>query len=179
MALSLADISNNAEEIARTYNPEGFSPFPLEKIQNNNKDLNIFFVNFDDENVSGVILYKEDKFHILINKLKPKTRQHFTIAHELGHYFLHKELIKAEETNAIVDGDNFLDGSQILYRMDEATRNKIETEANNFAASLIMPTDLVKKAWDAFESVDECAKVFQVSPLAMSIRLERLGLINN
>lgn len=176
---NIIEISNKAEDIAKTYNPEGYSPFPHEKVQKDKNDLEIFFVNLDDNNVSGVILFKEDKFSILINKLEPRTRQHFTIAHELGHYFLHQEVIKSEETKAIVDGDNFLDGSQILYRMDDARRNEIETEANNFAASLIMPAELVKRAWHTVRSVDECAKIFQVSAVAMSIRLERLGLRNN
>jgi len=173
----LMEISNKAEEIARIYNREGFSPFPYENIQKDRKDLNIFLTNFEDEEISGVILYKEEKFNILINKSKPKTRQHFTIAHELGHYFLHPDIIKSEEV--IVDGDNFLDGSQILYRLDVAERNIIETEANNFAASLIMPEELVKKAWNTVRNADECAKIFQVSVLAMSIRLERLDLLNN
>ena len=173
----LIEVSNKAEEIAKKYNPEGFSPFPHENIQKNKENLDIFLTNFEDDKVSGVILYKEEKFSILINKSKAKTRQHFTIAHELGHYFLHSDIIKAEEI--IIDGDNFLDGNQILYRLDNAKRNEIETEANNFAASLIMPEELVKKAWKTIESVEECAKIFQVSILAMSIRLDRLGLLNN
>lgn len=176
---NIVEISNQAENIARAYNPEGFSPFPHEKIQRDKKDLNIFFANFNDNNVSGVILYKEEKFNILVNSSKPKTRQYFTIAHELGHYFLHQDIIKSEETKAIIDGDNFLDGSHVFYRLDNGRRNEIETEANNFAASLIMPTELVIKAWNTVGSVDECAKIFQVSAVAMSIRLERLGLINN
>jgi len=42
-----------------------------------------------------------------------------------------------------------------------------------------MPSELVIKAWNTVGSVDECAKIFQVSPVAMSKRLERLDLINN
>ena len=173
----LIEASNKAEEIVKIYNPEGFSPFPYENIQKDKEDLNIFLTNFENDEVSGVILYKEEKFNILINKSKAKTRQHFTIAHELGHYFLHSDIIKSEEI--IVDGDNFLDGNQILYRLDKTKRNEIETEANNFAASLIMPEELVRKAWSTVGGVEECAKIFQVSILAMSIRLDRLGLLSN
>jgi len=173
----LIEASNKAEEIVKIYNPEGFSPFPYENIQKDKEDLDIFLTDFENDKVSGVILYKEEKFNILINKSKAKTRQHFTIAHELGHYFLHSDIIKSEEI--IVDGDNFLDGNQILYRLDEVKRNEIETEANNFAASLIMPEKLVRKAWNTVENAEECAKIFQVSALAMIIRLNRLGLLNN
>lgn len=175
----IVEASNKAEEVARTYNPEGFFPFPYENIQKDKKNLNIFFAEIDDNEVSGVILYNEEKgkFNVLINKNKPSTRQHFTVAHELGHYFLHSDIIKSEKI--IVDKDNYLDGSQMLYRLDGAKRSRIETEANNFAASLIMPEMSVRRAWDVVESVEECAEIFKVSVVAMSIRLERLKLLNN
>lgn len=175
----IVEASNRAEEIARIYNPEGFFPFPYENIQKDKRNLNIFFAEVDDNEVSGVILYnkEKDEFNILVNKKKPPTRQHFTVAHELGHYFLHADIIKSEKI--IVDKDNYLDGGQMLYRLDGAERSKIETEANNFAASLIMPEMSVRRAWDAVESVEECAKIFKVSVVAMSIRLERLRLLNN
>ena len=57
----IVEASNKAEEIARIYNPEGFSPFPHENIQKNKKNLNIFFAEVDDNEVSGVILYNKEK----------------------------------------------------------------------------------------------------------------------
>ncbi len=171
------EICDLAENYARGYNPEGLSPFPYEKITSDKKDLDIYSVEIE-EKVSGAILYikEENRFRIVINKNKPQTRKNFTIAHELGHYFLHKEIIKGNE-NLLVDEDNTLDGNNILFRLDGAEASKIETEANNFAAALIMPTSLVKDAWAAIKDVEECAKIFNVSVVAMSIRLERLGLI--
>lgn len=176
--MDLLEISNKGEEMAKKYNPEGLVPFPYENIQRDKGDLDIFLTDFEGKDeMSGAILYDKNtkKFSILINKTKPKTRQHFTVAHELGHYFLHSDIIKSEE--AIIDGDNFLDGSKIFYRLDKAQQDKIETEANNFAASLIMPEKLVRKVRNKVGNVEECAKIFQVSVLAMSIRLERLKLI--
>lgn len=174
--MDLLEISKQAEIIAKKYNPDSFAPFPYEKIMEDKNDLDIFLIDFNGKDeVSGAIFYEKEKFKIFVNKTKPKTRQHFTIAHELGHYFLHSEIIKSE--GFIIDGDNFLDGSKILYRLDKAQQDKIETEANNFAASLIMPEELTRKVWNKVENVEECAKIFQVSILAMSIRLERLKLI--
>lgn len=66
----------------------------------------------------------------------------------------------------------------MLYRRDEAVSTKLETEANNFAASLIMPAELVKRAWEKLRDVEDCAQVFNVSVEAMSIRLSRFGLVN-
>ena len=179
--MDLLEISNLEEELAKKYNSEGLVPFPYENIQKDKGDLDIFLTDFEGKDeVSGAISYDKNtkRFSILINKTKPKTRQNFTIAHEIGHYFLHQETIKSKE--AIIDGDSFLDGGQVLYRLDTIDQSTIEVEreANNFAASLIMPKNLVEKVWNTFKDVEECARVFQVSVSAMSIRLERLKLIN-
>lgn len=173
--MTITEICNKAEEIAQKYNPEGLSPFPYEKIQEDHTDLSIFITKLPP-GISGAISFAKDfeKFSIIINDEKPQTRQNFTIAHELGHYFLHQDIIKSEAV--LVDGDGFLDGSNVLYRLDNAAQNILETEANNFAASLIMPTKLVLRAWNTIKSIEELAKLFNVSTIAMSIRLERLGL---
>ena len=65
----------------------------------------------------------------------------------------------------------------MMFRSDNAPTTEMEIEANRFAASLIMPEKWVLKAWSELENVVECAKVFNVSVSAMSIRLERLGLL--
>ncbi|MBI2035742.1 MAG: ImmA/IrrE family metallo-endopeptidase [Candidatus Liptonbacteria bacterium] len=175
--MTIQEICNYAEEISKKYNPEGLSPFPYENIQKDKSDLKIFRTGKLPDKVSGVIGFfqEENNFSILINNTKSPTRQYFTIAHELGHYFLHQEEIKKE---FFVDEENVLDRAGMLYRRDEATSTKLETEANNFAASLIMPAELVKKAWEKLRDVEDCAEVFNVSVEAMSIRLSRLGLVN-
>jgi Zn-dependent peptidase ImmA (M78 family) len=110
-----------------------------------------------------------------VSTLKPDVRQHFTLAHELGHYFLHQDILKKE--NGLIDEDKDLDAGRMLYRLDDATYDRIEREANHFAASLIMPNELVRKAWAATASIQECARIFKVSNIAMSIRLTELGLV--
>jgi Zn-dependent peptidase ImmA (M78 family) len=167
---------NKAKEIFEIYNHDDLVPFPVENILREETSLEIRYRNDLDVNLSGAILYlKEiDKFIIIINSTKAKTRQYFTIAHELGHFYLHKDLIKKDE--GFIDGENTLDNSAILFRDDQATSNEIEREANRFAAALIMPERLVKNAWRELRNVDKCADVFGVSVLAMSIRLEKLGI---
>ncbi len=166
-----------AEEIAKLHNPEGISPFPFDRIVKEEKGLNgIFYIELPEEVSGAIVCDKEDEsFSIYVNKGKPFNRNHFTVAHELGHYFLHNELVKKEET--IIDNADGLGGNSTLYRLDDGTSTEMEREANNFAASLIMPFGLVTKAWRDIGNVEECAKIFNVSVSAMSIRLERLNLI--
>ncbi|MBI4836740.1 MAG: ImmA/IrrE family metallo-endopeptidase [Candidatus Abawacabacteria bacterium] len=170
-------VVQKAEEIQRLFNPSFFSPFPYQNILDKFSDLKIFLIDLD-QGVSGVIRYEENlkEFHIFVDQKKSETRQHFTIAHELGHYFLHQDIIKKE--NLIVDGDNIFDTGGMLFRLDGVPGTQFEMEANEFAATLIMPESLVREAWEKLKSVDDCASIFHVSPLAMSIRLEKLALLS-
>jgi Zn-dependent peptidase ImmA (M78 family) len=164
-----------AEEYATKYNPDRVSPFPFENVLKAHEDLKIYYTVLEDD-VSGVILFKDNEYSILINTDKPSTRQNFTVGHELGHYFLHKE--ELQHSSGIIDGDDSLDGQKILYRRDDESNKRLEIEANNFAASLLMPADLVRQAWQATHSVEECARIFSVSVVAMSVRLTKLKLLS-
>lgn len=169
---------NKAETIAKNYNSERLAPFPFKEIEKKHPDLKIYLSDMEDE-ISGAILYdkKKDEFKVTINQNKSKTRQYFTIAHELGHYFLHGEKIRKD--GYLVDNDQSLSDEIILYRLDSRVDTQVEFEANQFAATLIMPEEVVRKAWKIIQNVEECARLFQVSVSAMSIRLENLNLITH
>ncbi len=175
MTNSLSFIRALAEEYARKYNPSRVAPFPYQNILKEHSDLEIHFADLDDPGLSGATLVKEGTFTIVINNTKPDRRQNFTLGHELGHYFLHKDIL--QDQKAILDGDAWLDSPNVLYRLDTARRTQVETEANNFAASLLMPADLVKHGWSVTTDVQELADIFQVSTVAMSVRLTKLGLV--
>lgn len=170
----LAFVRALAEEYARKYNPERVAPFPYANVEKDRKDLRIHFASLDAD-VSGVTRYKEGIFDIFINASKPQARQNFTLGHELGHYFLHQEVLKKEK--GIIDGDDAVDGGQhLMFRLDVASNEEIEREANNFAASLLMPANLIAKGWNEVGDIEELARIFKVSVIAMSIRLSQLGL---
>lgn len=170
------EIIRLAEDLAKKFNPGSIAPFPYENIVAAQPDLEIHHTDIEDDTVSGVTLLEKGKYTILINSTKPDTRQHFTLGHELGHYYLHKNLLNS--ANGIVDKDIWVDVPNMLFRADDTEGDtRIETEANIFAASLLMPEELVRRAWEAFGSIEECARIFKVSVVAMSIRLTRLGLV--
>lgn len=173
--MSMLHIRALAEEYATKYNPDRVSPFPFENVLKQHEDLKIYYTVLEDDD-SGAILFKDGEYSILINTNKPVSRQNFTVGHELGHYFLHKDDI--QRASAIIDDDDSLDGHKILYRRDDESNKRLEIEANNFAASLLMPADLVRQAWQATQSVEECARIFSVSVVAMSVRLTKLKLLS-
>lgn len=175
MDISIA--CQKAEEIASLYNKDGIAPFPFQRILDSDKNISISYSEGIPDRVSGVIFYDSDlHFVIMINKNKPINRQYFTIAHELGHYYLHADYLKEKE---IIIDEGEIGTDPALYRVDNLrSPSKLEKEANNFAASLLMPSKLVTEAWKSLKDVEECAKIFEVSFLAMSIRLARLKLVD-
>ena len=112
-------------------------------------------------NISGMIK-KDDRaghsgYSIYVNKAHHLNRQRFTIAHEIAHYVLHQDMI----------GDAIVDDA--LYR--SGLINKVEIEANNFAADILMPWHLIDEAMKSTSDIEELAKMFKVSSSAMAIRL--------
>ena len=171
--MNTKEIVQKAEDLALKYNSEGYIPFPFDKIAKDNEDLEIYYSDGLDPNISGGILFdsKEKVYPILVNNIKSEEKIQLAIAHELGHYFLHKEYIRSRKT--LVDTEKSLD-CQISFGEDYS---KYEIEANIFATSLIMPEKFVQSVWFKLKNVERCAKVFKVPVSIMSIRLEGLKLL--
>jgi Zn-dependent peptidase ImmA (M78 family) len=100
-----------------------------------------------------------DNWAIRVNRHEHKNRQRFTIAHEIAHFILHKDAI----SDKVVD-DTF-------YRSELSERR--EWEANALAAEILMPWALIKRLMDKYgTSVDDLARILEVSTAAMHIRLD-------
>jgi Zn-dependent peptidase ImmA (M78 family) len=110
--------------------------------------------------------YDKSAHEIRVNLLESKSRQAFTIAHEIGHAVLHADRPQ----------DTFLR----CEALDPAagTLPPEEQQANWFAASLLMPRTNVQAAWGRVRSLQEMQNLFGVSAPAMEYRLKNLHLIN-
>jgi len=146
-------------------------PVPVDKIA---KKLNLLLVPVPaDDEISGAIVRKDGRVVIAVNPAHHINRQRFTIAHELGHYFLHEGLQQHVDQNFRVAWRN-ADSSKAI--------NWIEIQANRFAAELLMPTSFLKNDLDALDKIDKrtvalLATKYVVSPEAMKIRLSQLGIL--
>jgi Zn-dependent peptidase ImmA (M78 family) len=112
-----------------------------------------------------------------VNSHHPKTRQRFTIAHEVGHFCLHGH----EELR--------VDKGLFVIRNRDATSSTgtdiEEIEANLFAAELLMPAKWLER--DLLEGlgsnkrddnlISELAKKYLVSDQALTIRTSSLGYL--
>lgn len=99
-------------------------------------------------------------------KHHPRTR--FSVAHELGHYFIehhHDYLTHGGKTHASIN--------------EFRSRENIERQADAFAASLLLPTHLVSPIINKYqlsiEKVHEVAQDFQTSRLSTAIRCVQLS----
>lgn len=94
----------------------------------------------------------------------PRTR--FTLAHELGHFFLHRRWLSRGATfhdAEILSGDNL---------------REVEREANDFAAECLLPERLVERFLNGrllgLERIQGLAEQAQASIVATAIRVARI-----
>lgn len=123
------------------------------------------------DNVSGVLDCRtKEETIVLLNKHHHENRKRFSLAHEMGHFVLHKMSGVHMDTKIFLRSE-----APILHGI------KIEREANQFAAALLMPELQIRNAWknlpeDWFDEnpLQLIAKEFKVSEGALFIRLKQL-----
>tara|TARA_R110002049_G_scaffold138614_6_gene298806 strand:+ start:10551 stop:11360 length:810 start_codon:yes stop_codon:yes gene_type:complete len=98
------------------------------------------------------------------DSMRSKGRINYTLAHEFGHYLLHR----------LDYPDGIECGEQDMVRWDSAY-GRIEHEANVFAANLLMPLDDYRQQIDPKTIIDldmigHCADRYEVSLMAAILR---------
>lgn len=170
--MSIAQAKNKAKEIWTNH----VGKYGKTEPENLARELGLKIV-FEklDADVSGVLVLRESSPVIFINADQHSNRQRFTIAHEIGHYLLHKQ----EQVH--VDNE-----FSVVYRNNKSStgEDQHEIEANQFAAEILMPENCVEKYLSENKittitetTIAEMAEFFGVSLQAMTIRLSVLGLI--
>lgn len=130
-----------------------------------------------DAELSGMIFIRGGVPIIGVNATHHPNRQRFTLAHEFGHLVLHKEVLLL--LNAVHVDKKF----PFLLRSTRSAlgTERIEIEANQFAAELLMPQQHVLKALaehsfdiDDERPLEDLARRFRVSKQAMAHRIENI-----
>ncbi len=126
-----------ANKVLDKYDITENPPYYFERIF---KGENIEVNSFDkwDNELCGKLTYINGKPIIWYNAKHTQEMINFTLAHELGHYFL-KHLSNAKPEYICIERD--------LQRMNDA-ENPAEVEANHFAACLLMPLFLLKPQFE-------------------------------
>ena len=121
-----------------------------------------------EEHIDGLVVELDGGTVIWVNESQAITRQRFTLAHELGHHLLRH----ADAFHLDLGGDLApnVTGGHPGYDW------RAERAANEFAANLLMPAPMVRKAAATTNDVVTLASCFEVSPAAMGFRLKALQI---
>lgn len=121
----------------------------------------------ESDDTSGIACIENGKRVIYVNLNDSVVRRRFTAAHEIGHHVL---------GHVTPEGRQFRDGKHIFTGDTQSIK---ETEANKFAADLLMPKLVLEHAIleENIRTIEALAAKFNVSQVAMRIRLENLGFL--
>jgi Zn-dependent peptidase ImmA (M78 family) len=135
-----------------------------------------------DEELSGMIFVKDGTPIIGVNAVHHPHRQRFTIAHEIAHLRLHRDLLTAE---VHVDKQfQEAPAGRIMKRDSLAATgtDEYEIEANEFAAALLIPRAKLEEMLKATPidivnegALDTIAKKFKVSRYTLDYRMRKLA----
>ena len=114
---------------------------------------------------------------VRLNQIDRPEVQNFTLAHELGHFVLHKANLAERDTfdgRMNRDMPSAADPFSYLAPQDK----QMEVEANLFAAALLMPANLFRPAYDRLAGDRVAlAKLFYVTEAAVHRRIKELCLV--
>jgi len=97
-----------------------------------------------------------DRDHYMDEKYYPRVR--FSMAHEIGHFFLHKDFFM--RNNIGNSTENWL---EFMRKMPEREYAFLENHANEFAGVLLVPADELLSTLNTGKSFHDVARHFQVS----------------
>jgi Zn-dependent peptidase ImmA (M78 family) len=174
--MSLRTARYQGEALAEAF---GFTKPPVD-VEHIARRLGLRVVDFDlGDDISGLLISKGDSTTIAVQEGDHPNRKRFTIAHEIGHFRLRHQFEPGEHVH--------VDRGHLITPRNSRSSTGIdskEIEANQFAASLLMPSKLLMRSIKSLkvkslrdDQVAKLAEDFEVSEQAMTIRLSTLGFL--
>lgn len=140
------------EALALEYSRQCFADSPIDKIHGDHLDGFEGLLKANKARTKWLILFN--------SAVRSEGRKRFTIAHEFGHYLLHRHL-----QSEFACGDAIEAGG--------ASVQDIEAEANKFASTLLMPFDDLRRQVEgqsiSFDLLAHCADRYGVSLTAAAL----------
>ena len=164
------DANSLIEEYSARFPPIAEPPIPVDEMVELLLELELVYLDmqalFPFGDVHGAIWFSEKRIGI-DQRLDPaenahrRNRYRFTLAHEVGHWRLHRDQFRENPDQKRL----FDDGSRqpdVVCRSSEA-KKPVEWQADSFAACLLMPRRMVHIRWaDWRDGRDEPASIGEV-----------------
>jgi Zn-dependent peptidase ImmA (M78 family) len=138
-----------------------YSSFNTIKFLLNQNDIELHKKPFQVESFCGLLFIDNLGATVVVNENHVPSRQLFTIAHELGHFYLHQNL----QSQFIEKGlkENVYSYAELI----------MERQANLFASELLIPVEVLGKMLEKRYSFYRIAKLIGVSKEALKWRIHR------
>lgn len=188
--LNYAKLREIAKAVIDRYHASRSLPIPIEEIIEFQFGLDIIPIPGLQRIIEVDAFLSQDLKTIAVDEAVYNGRQRryrFSLAHELGHLVLHKDIYKELSSNSIVDW------KKNIQRLPDKEYSLLEWQAQNFAGLLLIPPEelarevkrvlatLVKNGNEAeswpYLIAAELADAFDVSPKSVEIRIEKDGLL--
>ena len=187
---SYEEIRNRADNFLRQYHPSREIPVPIEEIIEFQMNIDIFpiqglhtILDIDGFTISDLSTIYVDDF---VYKSRPG-RYRFTLAHEVGHIILHKEIYSKANFQNIKEWKDFINS------ISDKDHSWLEYHVYTFGGLVLVPAEHLKEhtqyhierigkedislsenwdfAWDRI--ADQLAKDFEVSTQVIEKRLSK------
>ena len=192
--LTYDDVSKHAEEFLDEFHKDRSIPTPIEEIVEFDFEMEVIPIPGLRDELGVDAFLASDLSSISVDEhvmMHVKVRYRFSLAHELGHHWIHDDLYQAVEINSVADGRKVLEEIEDQYFF-------FEYQANSFAGLILVPPEALKarftrrleeaKASGAKHGdilrhplrqrfIEGLAGEFEVSEQTMTIRLEKDGLL--
>jgi Zn-dependent peptidase ImmA (M78 family) len=195
--LSYRDIAKQAEEFLSEYHPAGSIPVPIEAIVEFDLDMAVVPIDGLQTQIRAVAFLASDLSRIFVDEWAMKNapeRHRFSLAHEVGHYWLHDSLYQECSIRSVKDWEAVQD------QLSEEELKWFEFQANAFAGLVLAPPEPLRSAWNTVMTKAQAAGIkpsdvdryperqhiirplatqFEVSETTMEIRLVKDGLLTD
>src|SRR5438105_1852191 len=141
-------------EYGQTHGEVTGPPIPVDEIVELHLKLTLEIMDlqqiFGFGDVHGAIWFKSQRVGI-DQSLDPartpakRGRYHFTLAHEAGHWRLHRQLYLHHMDQPSLSADQDQNPDYVCRSSEK--KKPVEWQADQFAAYLLMPRNLVKQSW--------------------------------
>jgi Zn-dependent peptidase ImmA (M78 family) len=141
-------------EYGRAYGKVPVPPIPVDEIVELHLKLTLEIMDlqhiFGFGDVHGAIWFRSKRVGI-DQRLDPdrnptkRGRYHFTLAHEAGHWRLHRQVYLRDLNQPSLFSDQDQKPDYVCRSSEK--KKPVEWQADQFAASLLMPRELVRKSW--------------------------------
>lgn len=145
--ISYEEIERAANIFLSTYNPSRKVPVPIEEIVEIKLEISIVpkMGMFSQHGIDAFLSSDLSELYIDHDHYMSQTnRSRFTLAHEIGHYVLHKDIIRSVST--LKEWQDYLLGQG-------TGRAILEVQADNFSGCLLMPQPEIIEEFHVQETV--------------------------